>query len=112
MDHFQDLGDTLHAEKISLPLLAERFKSLRYVYSRATSTRHWHAFEHAFCGSPDPICFAVKRNSHQGALNVPARLASAFDIVSVGELERVLALTDLLQLFGVPIEYLHLGGAR
>ena len=91
MDYFQYLGDTLHAEDVPLPLIAERFGTPCYVYSRATLERHWHAFDDAFRGRPHLICFAVKANSNLGVLNLLARLGSGFDIVSVGELERVLA---------------------
>jgi diaminopimelate decarboxylase len=60
------------------------------VYSRATLERHWHAFDRALGTHPHLICYAVKANSNLGLLNVLARLGSGFDIVSGGELERVL----------------------
>ncbi len=91
MDHFRYRDDTLHAEDVPLPLVAERFGTPCYVYSRATLERHWLAFDDAFRGRPHLICFAVKANSNLGVLNLLARLGSGFDIVSVGELERVLA---------------------
>ncbi len=91
MDHFKYRGDTLHAEEVSLALVAARFGTPCYVYSRATLERHWHAFNDAFEHHPHLICFAVKANSNLAVLNVLARLGSGFDIVSVGELERVLA---------------------
>lgn len=91
MDHFNYHGDILHAEDIPLSEIAERFGTPCYVYSRATLERHWRAFDRAFHGHPHLICFAVKANSNLGVLNVLARLGSGFDIVSVGELERVLA---------------------
>jgi diaminopimelate decarboxylase len=91
MDHFHYQADTLHAEDVPLPLIAERFGTPCYVYSRATLERHWHAFDDAFRGRPHLICFAVKANSNLGVLSALARLGSGFDIVSVGELERVLA---------------------
>ena len=91
MDHFLYRGDDLHAEDVPLAQIAERFGTPCYVYSRATLERHWHAFDRAFQGHPHLICFAVKANSNLAVLNVLARLGSGFDIVSIGELERVLA---------------------
>ena len=91
MDHFNYRGDMLFAEDIPVRELAERFGTPCYVYSRATLERHWHAFDRALAARPHLICFAVKANSNLGVLNLLARLGSGFDIVSVGELERVLA---------------------
>jgi diaminopimelate decarboxylase len=91
MDHFNYQGDQLCAEQVPLATIAERFKTPCYVYSRATLTRHWQAFDQAFGAHPHLICFAVKANSNLAVLNLLARLGAGFDIVSVGELERVLA---------------------
>lgn len=91
MDHFQYRGEDLYAEDIPVADVAARFGTPCYVYSRATLERHWHAFSDAFRDHPHLICFAVKANSSLAVLNVLARLGSGFDIVSVGELERVLA---------------------
>jgi diaminopimelate decarboxylase len=91
MDHFAYQGGRLCAEQVPLEVIAERFGTPCYVYSRATLTRHFHAFDDAFGARPHLICFAVKANSNLGVLNVLARLGAGFDIVSVGELERVLA---------------------
>jgi diaminopimelate decarboxylase len=91
MDHFQYRDGVLHAEAVPLPAIAERFGTPCYVYSRATLERHWRAFDAAFADRPHLVCFAVKANSNLGVLDVLARLGSGFDIVSVGELERVLA---------------------
>ena len=91
MDHFNYRGDSLFAEDLPLADIAQRFGTPCYVYSRATLERHWHAFDQAFAGHPHLIGFAVKANSNLAVLNVLARLGSGFDIVSVGELERVLA---------------------
>jgi diaminopimelate decarboxylase len=91
MDHFNYRGGRLHAEEVSLSEIAERFGTPCYVYSRATLERHWRAFDRAMWDHPHLICFAVKANSNLAVLNVLARLGSGFDIVSVGELERVLA---------------------
>ena len=61
-----------------------------YVYSRATLERHFRAFDEALSGHHHVICYAVKANSNLAVLSVLARLGSGFDIVSLGELERVL----------------------
>lgn len=91
MDHFNYRGDELYAENVALAVIAERHGTPCYVYSRATLARHWHAFDQAFDNRPHLVCYAVKANSNLAVLNVLARLGSGFDIVSVGELERVLA---------------------
>ncbi len=91
MDHFEYRNGELYAEDVPLRLVAERHGTPCYVYSRATLERHWHAFDDAFGARPHLVCFAVKANSNLGVLNTLARLGSGFDIVSVGELERVLA---------------------
>jgi diaminopimelate decarboxylase len=91
MDFFQYRGDTLHAEDVPLDRLAAEFGTPTYVYSRATLERHWHAFDKAFADRPHLVCYAVKANGNLGVLNALARLESGFDIVSLGELERVLA---------------------
>ncbi|MTW20847.1 diaminopimelate decarboxylase [Allochromatium palmeri] len=91
MDHFNDRDGLLHAEEVPLTEIAERFGTPCYVYSRATLERHWRAFDRAFRDHPHLICFSVKSNSNLAVLDVLARLGSGFDIVSVGELERVLA---------------------
>ncbi|MBO8085509.1 MAG: diaminopimelate decarboxylase [Marichromatium sp.] len=91
MDHFNYRDDLLHAESVPLTEIAERFGTPCYIYSRATLERHWHAFDRAFGEHPHLVCFAVKANSNLAVLDTLARLGSGFDIVSVGELERVLA---------------------
>jgi diaminopimelate decarboxylase len=91
MDHFLYRDGELFAEDVPLRDIAARFGTPCYVYSRATLERHWHAFDRAFAGHAHLVCFAVKANSNLGVLNVLARLGSGFDIVSVGELERVVA---------------------
>ncbi|MET0083889.1 MAG: diaminopimelate decarboxylase [Sedimenticola sp.] len=91
MDHFQYRGDRLHAEEVPLEQIAETYGTPCYVYSRATLERHWRAFDNAFQEHPHLVCYAVKANSNLAVLNLLARLGSGFDIVSVGELERVLA---------------------
>jgi diaminopimelate decarboxylase len=91
MDHFHYRGDVLHAEDVPLDRIAAEVGTPTYVYSRATLERHWHAFDRAFAGRPHLVCYAVKANGNLGVLNALARLESGFDIVSLGELERVLA---------------------
>jgi len=91
MDHFHYRDGELCAEDVPLREIAARYGTPCYVYARATLERHWHAFDDAFRNRPHLVCFAVKANSNLAVLNVLARLGSGFDIVSVGELERVLA---------------------
>lgn len=90
MDFFNYKNDQLFGENVSLESIAEKHGTPCYVYSRATLERHYKAFENAFGQQPHMICYSVKANSNIGILNVLARLGSGFDIVSVGELERVL----------------------
>ena len=90
MDHFNYRGDELYAEDVPLAQIATDFGTPTYVYSRATLERHWHAFDQAFSPWPHLVCYAVKANSNLGLLNLLARLGSGFDIVSIGELERVI----------------------
>ncbi|MFQ5488053.1 MAG: diaminopimelate decarboxylase [Gammaproteobacteria bacterium] len=90
MDHFSFRDDRLHAEGVSLETVAAAHGTPCYVYSRATIERHWHAFADVFAGHDHLICYAVKANSNLAVLNLLARLGSGFDIVSVGELERVI----------------------
>lgn len=91
MDHFAYRNGRLYAEEVAVADIAEAVGTPCYIYSRATIERHWRAFDTAFAGHPHKICYAVKANSNLAILNVLARLGSGFDIVSVGELERVLA---------------------
>jgi diaminopimelate decarboxylase len=90
MDHFNYRDGELHAEDIPLTEVARRFGTPTYVYSRATLERHWRAFDNAFGDQPHLVCYAVKANSNLAVLDLLARMGSGFDIVSVGELERVL----------------------
>ena len=90
MDYFNYKNDELYGEDVSLQAIANAVKTPCFVYSRATLERHWRAFDDVFVGHDHLICYAVKANSSLAVLNVLARLGSGFDIVSVGELERVL----------------------
>jgi len=91
VDHFAYRDGELYAEDVAVRDIAAQHGTPCYIYSRATLERHWRAFDDAFGARPHLVCFAVKANSNLGVLNVLARLGSGFDIVSVGELERVLA---------------------
>ena len=91
MDFFQYKNNQLMAENLPVKQLAEQFGTPLYIYSKATLERHWHAFDNAFGEHPHLVCVAVKSNPNIAILNVMAKLGSGFDIVSQGELERVLA---------------------
>lgn len=91
MNHFEYKNDQLFAEDVAISDIIAEHGTPAYIYSRATLERHWHAFDNAFGSHPHLVCFAVKSNSNIALLNVMARLGSGFDIVSQGELERVLA---------------------
>ena len=91
MQPFDYRDGQLFAEGVSLPALAERFGTPTYVYSRAHIEAQYRAYADALAGMEHLVCFAVKANSNLGVLNVLARLGAGFDIVSRGELERVLA---------------------
>ncbi|WP_299003678.1 diaminopimelate decarboxylase [uncultured Shewanella sp.] len=90
MDHFLYKADELYAEDCQVEALARQYGTPLYIYSRATLERHWHAFDRAVGSHPHLICYAVKANSNLAVLNVLARLGSGFDIVSGGELARVI----------------------
>ncbi|AAP95051.1 diaminopimelate decarboxylase [[Haemophilus] ducreyi] len=91
MNHFAYKHHQLFAEKVAVKALATQYGTPAYIYSRATLEQHWRAFDEAFGDRPHLICFAVKSNPNLAVLNVMAKLGSGFDIVSQGELERVLA---------------------
>ncbi|MFT6978507.1 MAG: diaminopimelate decarboxylase [Shewanella psychromarinicola] len=90
MDYFSYQNNSLFAEDCDVAKLAKIHGTPLYIYSRATLERHWHAFNNAVADHPHLICYAVKANSNLAVLNVLARLGSGFDIVSGGELSRVL----------------------
>ncbi|MBH3341615.1 diaminopimelate decarboxylase [Pseudomonas mendocina] len=91
MEAFNYRDGELFAEGVALSALAQRFGTPTYVYSRAHIEGQYRAYADALAGMPHLVCFAVKANSNLGVLNVLARLGAGFDIVSSGELERVLA---------------------
>ncbi|XQW85053.1 diaminopimelate decarboxylase [Thalassotalea piscium] len=90
MDFFNYKNNTLFAEESAVADLAKNYQTPLYIYSRATIERHWHAFDSAAGSHPHMVCYAVKANSNLAVLNVMARLGSGFDIVSKGELARVI----------------------
>lgn len=90
MDYFNYRGSELFVEDIAVKDIINRHGSPCYIYSRATLERHWQAFDQAFGEHPHLICYAVKANSNIALLNLLAKLGSGFDIVSIGELKRVL----------------------
>ena len=90
MNHFEYRSGCLFAEDVDVRDIAAQVGTPCYVYSRATLERHWHAFNDVFGSIDHLVCYAVKANSSLGVLNLFARLGSGFDIVSGGELERVL----------------------
>ena len=91
MNHFQRKHGVLHAEDVPLEALAAKHGTPLYVYSTATLTRHWKVLARSLRGLDATICYAVKANSNLALLETFARLGAGFDIVSGGELFRVLA---------------------
>lgn len=91
MDAFTYRDGELFAEGVALSDIAARFGTPTYVYSRAAIEAGYKAYADALAGNPGMVCYAVKANSNLGVLNLLARLGAGFDIVSSGELERVLA---------------------
>jgi len=89
MDHFQYKDNDLFAEQVRVADVVSQYGTPCYIYSRATIERHWHAFDKAAKDRKHLVCYAVKANSNLAVLNVLARLGSGFDIVSAGELARV-----------------------
>ena len=91
MHDFHYAGNKLHCEGVAVEALAKRFGTPLYVYSQHTLTDHFQDLDRALTGVEHLVCFAVKSNSNQSVLRVLARLGSGFDIVSGGELQRVMA---------------------
>lgn len=90
MDHFNYQNQQLFAEQVNTNDVVQTYGTPTYVYSKATIERHWKAFDQAAGKHPHLVCYAVKANSNLAVLNVMAKLGSGFDIVSGGELARVL----------------------
>lgn len=91
MNAFQPINGELHAESVALSRIAREFGTPCYVYSRAALTEAYRSFDTAFAGREHLVCYAVKANSNLAILNLFARLGAGFDLVSGGELQRVLA---------------------
>ena len=90
MNYFEYKNDILCAEQVDVRSIAQHVGTPCYIYSRATLERHWRAFNDALQNHDHLVCYAVKANSSLAVLNLFARMGSGFDIVSQGELERVL----------------------
>lgn len=88
---FEFRSGELFAEDVAVREIAQRYGTPAYIYSRAYLEQRFNAYANALAGRPHLICYAVKANSSLAVLNVLARLGAGFDIVSIGELERVLA---------------------
>lgn len=83
-------GAELYIENVSLKSIAEEFGTPCYVYSRAAIEKNWHTFDEAFSSIPHKVCYAVKANSNIAILNLLSKLNSGFDVVSLGEIQRVI----------------------
>jgi len=90
MDDFNYCHGRLSAEQVDLSEIVAQYGTPCYVYSKATLERHFRSFDAAFGQHPHLVCYAVKANSNLAVLNILARLGAGFDIVSGGELARVL----------------------
>src|SRR2546427_3907010 len=90
MHHFRYVGNKLYCEGVAVEGLAKKFGTPLYVYSQQTLTDHFQRLDRAMAEIDHLICFAVKSNSNQSVLRTLVNLGSGFDIVSGGELQRVL----------------------
>ena len=90
MDYFNYRGEELFAEEVAVSSIVEQYGTPCFIYSKTALERHYKAYEQAFNGYSNLICYAVKANSNLAVLNTLAKLGSGFDIVSGGELDRVL----------------------
>lgn len=91
MDYFNYQGAHLYAEEVAVNGIASQYGTPCFIYSRAALERNYHAYAEALAKYPHLVCFAVKANSNIAVLNILARLGAGFDVVSGGELDRVLA---------------------
>lgn len=91
MDFFGFKDSDLYAESVKITDIASQYGTPLYVYSKATLTKHLQAFEAALKSRKHLVCFAVKACSNLAVLNLMAKLGAGFDIVSEGELRRVIA---------------------
>ena len=88
---FSYQNQILHAESVAITDLMDAYGSPLYIYSRTDIENNWREFDQAFGAHPHLVCYAVKANSNLAVLSVLAKCGAGFDIVSIGELERVLA---------------------
>lgn len=91
MSCLQYHDEDLFIENVSLKKIADEYGTPCYVYSRCAIENNWHHFDSAFNAVPHRVCYAVKANSNIAILHLLAKLNAGFDIVSLGELERVIA---------------------
>ncbi|MFD1261902.1 diaminopimelate decarboxylase [Entomomonas asaccharolytica] len=91
MSVFTYQNDQLYAEQVAVTDIAKQFGTPTYVYSKQHIEQQFKSYQNALQGTSHLICYAVKANSNIAVLNVLAKLGAGFDIVSLGELERVLA---------------------
>lgn len=91
MHDFRYIGNKLYCEDVEVESLAEKFGTPLYVYSQRTLTDHFHKLDSALAPLDHLICFAMKANSNLSVMRVLAKLGSGFDVVSAGELQRVIA---------------------
>lgn len=91
MEYFQYVDGRLYVEEADVAALAKEYSTPCFIYSQAALADNWNAFDQAFAELPHLVCYAVKANANLAVLNTLARLGSGFDIVSIGELERVIA---------------------
>jgi len=91
MEYFHYQQNQLYAEQVSVSDIAKQYGTPCYIYSKNSLINHWKKFDDAFQKHPHRICYAVKANSNLAILHLFSEMQSGFDIVSLGELERVLA---------------------
>ena len=91
MKSFSFQNKELHAESVLVTDLMEEYGSPLYIYSKNQIEFNWKKLENSFGAQSHLICYAVKANSNLAVLNILAKLGSGFDVVSIGELERVIA---------------------
>lgn len=90
MNSFNYRNQQLFAEEVAVASIVQQYGTPCYIYSKAAIKWHWQTFNHALSSHPHLVCYAVKANSNIAILNLLAQLGSGFDIVSIGELERVI----------------------
>ena len=91
MNHFTYRDGVLHAEDVSLPVIAAEAGTPFYCYAAATLERHYRVFKEAFAGLDTLICYAMKANSNQSVIRTFVEAGAGLDVVSEGELRRALA---------------------